>query len=166
MAAGGKTKKGFAMGKTVNMKKKGMAAGGELKNVDSSKNPGLAKLPEDVRNKMGFKKAGGSIKKKKGMAAGGMMKKKGMAAGGMMKKKGMAAGGKTKKGFAMGKTVNMKKKGMAAGGKMKKGFAMGKAVNMKKKGMAAGGRMKKGYANGGQIRGAGMARGVKPTLMR
>ncbi len=155
MAAGGKTKKGFAMGKTVNMKKKGMAAGGELKNVDSSKNPGLAKLPEDVRNKMGFKKAGGSIKKKKGMAAGGMMKKK-----------GMAAGGKTKKGFAMGKTVNMKKKGMAAGGKMKKGFAMGKAVNMKKKGMAAGGRMKKGYANGGQIRGAGMARGVKPTLMR
>jgi len=94
-AAGGATmkkKKGFANGGM--MKKKGFAKGGQLKAVDVSKNPGLAKLPEKVRNNMGFMKNGGSVKKKKGMAAGGMMKKKGMAAGGMMKKKGFAGGGK------------------------------------------------------------------------
>ena len=106
-AAGGSTrmkKKGFAGGGM--MKKKGYAKGGQLKAVDVSKNPGLAKLPEKVRNNMGFMKNGGSVKKKKGMAAGGMMKKKGMAAGGMMKKKGFAKGGM------------MKKKGFAGGGKI------------------------------------------------
>ena len=33
-----------------------------LKPVDKESNPGLAKLPEDVRNKMGFAKKGGSTK--------------------------------------------------------------------------------------------------------
>ena len=33
-----------------------------LKPVDSRENPGLAKLPEDVRNKMGYAKKGGSAK--------------------------------------------------------------------------------------------------------
>ena len=33
--------------------------GGIMKSVDSSKNPGLAKLPTDVRNKMGYMKKGG-----------------------------------------------------------------------------------------------------------
>ncbi len=36
-----------------------------LKPVDTEKNPGLSKLPEDVRNKMGFMKDGGMAKKKK-----------------------------------------------------------------------------------------------------
>ena len=35
-----------------------------LKPVDSEKNPGLAQLPEDVRNKMGFARKGGLMKKK------------------------------------------------------------------------------------------------------
>ena len=32
-----------------------------LKKVDSKKNPGLAKLPTKVRNKMGFMKKGGKV---------------------------------------------------------------------------------------------------------
>lgn len=34
-----------------------------LKPVDKDDNPGLSKLPEDVRNKMGFMKKGGSTSK-------------------------------------------------------------------------------------------------------
>jgi len=37
-----------------------------LKPVDKKKNPGLAKLPTDVRNKMGYMKDGGSVSKAKG----------------------------------------------------------------------------------------------------
>ena len=33
-----------------------------LKKVDSKKNPGLAKLPTRVRNKIGFMKKGGKVK--------------------------------------------------------------------------------------------------------
>lgn len=47
----------------TNVKK--MQSGGSLKSVDSSKNPGLAKLPTEVRNKMGYAKNGGKIKTKK-----------------------------------------------------------------------------------------------------
>ena len=36
-----------------------------LKKVDKSKNPGLAKLPEKVRNKMGFLAKGGKVSKYK-----------------------------------------------------------------------------------------------------
>ena len=35
-------------------------SGGMLKETDSSKNPGLAKLPTEVRNKMGYMKKGGT----------------------------------------------------------------------------------------------------------
>ena len=41
-----------------------------MKEVDKKKNPGLAKLPTKVRNKMGYKKKGGAVKK----MGGGMMK--------------------------------------------------------------------------------------------
>ncbi len=41
-----------------------------LKKVDKKKNPGLAKLPEKVRNKMGYMKNGGRVKK----ATGGIVK--------------------------------------------------------------------------------------------
>ena len=34
----------------------------DLKKVNSKKNPGLAKLPTQVRNKMGFMKKGGAVK--------------------------------------------------------------------------------------------------------
>ena len=37
-----------------------------LKPVDKKKNPGLAKLPTKVRNKMGYMKKGGVVKKKEG----------------------------------------------------------------------------------------------------
>ena len=37
-----------------------------LKPVDKKKNPGLAKLPTGVRNKMGYMKKGGVVKKKEG----------------------------------------------------------------------------------------------------
>ena len=41
-----------------------MQKGGKvLKPVDKSKNPGLAKLPTKVRNKMGFMQDGGMVKK-------------------------------------------------------------------------------------------------------
>ena len=43
-------------------KKINKSGGGSLKSVDVDKNPGLAKLPTSVRNKMGFAKAGGKVK--------------------------------------------------------------------------------------------------------
>jgi len=42
----------------------GMAGGGNMKDVPTN-NPGLKKLPEDDRNKMGFKAYGGKMKKGK-----------------------------------------------------------------------------------------------------
>ena len=50
-------------------KMKKMQKGGSLKAVDSSKNPGLAKLPTAVRNKMGYQKAGGATKAHPGFKA-------------------------------------------------------------------------------------------------
>lgn len=44
--------------------KKPKQKGGRMKPVDKEKNPGLAKLPTAVRNKMGYMKAGGMAKKK------------------------------------------------------------------------------------------------------
>ena len=52
------------------MKKK-MKMGGSLKSVDKGKNPGLAKLPTPVRNKMDYKKHGGDVDM---MQAGGVVK--------------------------------------------------------------------------------------------
>ena len=37
-----------------------------LKDVDSEENPGLSKLPEAVRNKMGYKRSGGKVSYKSG----------------------------------------------------------------------------------------------------
>jgi hypothetical protein len=47
--------------KAKGIKPKKMAAGGDLKEVDSVENPGLAKLPTEVRNKMGYMKEGGGV---------------------------------------------------------------------------------------------------------
>ena len=47
-------------------KKINKSGGGSLKSVDVDKNPGLAKLPTPVRNKMGYAKAGGKVYRKKG----------------------------------------------------------------------------------------------------
>lgn len=79
------------------------AGGGMLKAPD---NPGLKKLPTEVRNKMGYMKKGGSVKKGyHKMPDGSVMKnsahKKKMAHGGMVgkcKRDGIAVRGKTKAG--------------------------------------------------------------------
>lgn len=59
---------------------KKMSTGGAMKDVPASKK-GLAKLPTEVRNKMGYKKNGGSVGKAK---TGGTVKYK---MGGAMKGK-------------------------------------------------------------------------------
>ena len=64
----------YSRGQGVNMRSKrvptelmdrgAMKKGGSaLKSVDKSKNPGLAKLPTQVRNKMGYMKKGGAVRK-------------------------------------------------------------------------------------------------------
>ena len=79
-AMGGMMKKGYAKG-GMKKKKKGYAMGG-LKSP-SADQKGLKKLPENVRNKMGYLSKGGMMKK--GYAKGGMqMKKKGYARGGFL----------------------------------------------------------------------------------
>jgi hypothetical protein len=65
-------------------KGKKFGSGGALKATDSSENPGLSKLPTEVRNKMGYMKKGGTAKKYK---EGGMMDKKDMAQDKKMAKK-------------------------------------------------------------------------------
>ena len=80
-----------------------------LKPVDKEKNPGLAKLPTEVRNKMGFMKDGGMVleiglrpatKKENKMAKEMMGKRpKKMAGGGMVARgTGAAIRGKGFKG--------------------------------------------------------------------
>jgi hypothetical protein len=92
--------------------------GGTMKKIDMKKNPGMAKLPTAVRNKMGFMKEGGAahsdIKKDKPMmkkvaasAVKGHEKRlHGMKAGGMAKGGGCEVRGKTK-----GTMIKMKKGG-------------------------------------------------------
>jgi len=104
-------------------KGKKFASGGSLKEVDSSENPGLSKLPTEVRNKMGYMKKGGMAMKKgmHKMPDGKMMKdsdmpKKKMNMGGMAYKEGgkadMAQDKKTAK-----KAVGMHEKQLHGGKK-------------------------------------------------
>lgn len=46
----------------------------KLKKVDKKKNPGLAKLPTKVRNKMGYMKKGGKVGMGKAMRGGGCVR--------------------------------------------------------------------------------------------
>tara|TARA_Y100000592_G_scaffold42331_1_gene67303 strand:- start:490 stop:1395 length:906 start_codon:yes stop_codon:yes gene_type:complete len=85
------------------------AKGGKtLKSVDSSKNPGLSKLPKEVRNKMGYMEEGGKMPK---MMYGGKMKKmkKGGKAG--FKPHMMYKDGKGVKANTYEKHLSLKKKG-------------------------------------------------------
>ena len=63
----GKIKDYPGMKKIIEMNKKGKKrfrdGGSAMKPVDKSKNPGLAKLPTAVRNKMGYMKDGGKVRK-------------------------------------------------------------------------------------------------------
>ena len=86
-----------------------------MKPVDSNENPGLAKLPTEVRNKMGYMKKGGKVKHSDMSKDMPMMKKvAGEAVKGHEKKMHkMAGGGVTRadgcvsKGHTKGKMVKM-----------------------------------------------------------
>jgi hypothetical protein len=82
------------------MTTKGYAKGG-LKDTTEDQT-GLRSLPEKVRNKIGFKKAGGMMNTKGGMKGGGMTTKGGMKGGGMTTKGGMKGGGMATKGNTKG----------------------------------------------------------------
>jgi len=94
-----------------NMPGQKMMKGGKMKKVDAEKNPGLAKLPTEVRNKMGYMAMGGMMKADEDFMYGGKMMKK-MMKGGKMKDS-MMYGGKMKKA---GHGMKMKKGSMYPGG--------------------------------------------------
>jgi hypothetical protein len=121
--------------------------GGALKETDAETNPGLAKLPTDVRNKMGYMKKGGDVKESKAMVKKeiGFMKKAG-APKSMIKHEMAEAKGMKKGGMAECKTVAKKEvkshekrmHGMAKGGSIDGCAVRGKTkatmVKMKKGG--------------------------------
>jgi hypothetical protein len=101
--------------------------GGTMKPVDMKKNPGMAKLPTAVRNKMGYMKDGGAahsdvkmdkkvVKKAVGMHEkqlhGGKKSDMSMLkSGGMAAKKMARGGGIETKGKTKGAMIKMKKGG-------------------------------------------------------
>ena len=60
MSGLGKQLRGSGIAKIQNQRTPFAEGSKGLKEVDSEKNPGLAKLPTEVRNKMGYMKKGGS----------------------------------------------------------------------------------------------------------
>jgi len=104
-----------SVGREFNKADKGKTfkEGGTMKKIDAKKNPGMAKLPTAVRNKMGFMKEGGKahsdIAKDKPM----MKKVAAKAVKGHEKRlHGMAKGGGVEmKGKTKGKMVKMNKGG-------------------------------------------------------
>ena len=112
--------KGGGMMKSKMNTKGGMKGGGMMKSkmgmkMGGLKTPtadqkGLKKLPEEVRNNMGFKKAGGMMKTK-GYAMGGM-KTKGYAVGGVKTKGAAKSSGRGRgiesKGVRPAKMVKMR----------------------------------------------------------
>jgi hypothetical protein len=113
MAGGGMMKskmntKGGMKGGGMMKSKMGMKMGG-LK-TPTADQKGLKKLPEEVRNNMGFKKAGGMMKTK-GYAMGGM-KTKGYAVGGVKTKGAAKSSGRGRgiesKGVRPAKMVKMR----------------------------------------------------------
>lgn len=120
-------------------KSKKFGSGGALKAVDSSENPGLSKLPTEVRNKMGYMKKGGMAKKT--MKKGGMCK--GYAEGGMadikqdkaMAKKAVGMHEKQLHGGKKSDLTKLKKGGMCG---YSKGGQLAKANGVAKKGKTKG----------------------------
>jgi hypothetical protein len=101
--------------------------GGEMKSVDMKKNPGVAKLPTAVRNKMGFMSKGG-------MAEGGksdMKQDKGMMQKAVNKHEGRLHKGEPMTKLAKGGTFRASANGIASKGKTK-----GTQIKMTKGGMA------------------------------
>jgi hypothetical protein len=127
-----------SVGKDFNQADKGrkFAKGGDMKPVDMKKNPGVAKLPTAVRNKMGFMNKGGmaeggksDIKQDKGMMQKAVNKHEGRLHKGepmtKLNKGGMAASkmgsvktsatrdGVASKGKTKGKMIKMNMGGRA-----------------------------------------------------
>ena len=110
-----------SVGKDFNKADKGKTfkEGGTMKPVDMEKNPGVAKLPTAVRNKMGFMKEGGMAKSdmKEDMPMMKKVAKKEVKAHEKSMHK-MAGGGVTRadgcvsKGHTKGKMISMKSGGM------------------------------------------------------
>lgn len=61
-AGGGKVQTSADTARKLATEMGGMKDGGAMKPVDEAKNPGLSKLPSEVRNKMGYMKKGGKPK--------------------------------------------------------------------------------------------------------
>ena len=96
-----KTRSGMLQMPNASLKKfRGFNEGGDtMKPVDKEKNPGLAKLPTEVRNKMGYMKKGGMA----------MFEKSGKD----VEKKGMKEGSKADMALDKKQMMGMKKGGMA-----------------------------------------------------
>ena len=116
-------------------KGKKFGSGGALKAVDSSDNPGLSKLPTEVRNKMGYMKKGGMAKKYK---EGGMMDKKDMAQDKKTVKKAVGMHEKQLHGGKKSDLTKLKKGGMAKGCGYSKGGQLSKANGIAVKGKTKG----------------------------
>ena len=137
-------------------KSKKFGSGESLKTKDLSGNPGLSKLPTEVRNKMGYMKKGGMAKMHK-MPDGKMMKdsdmaKKKMNMGGMAYKEGGKADMAQDKKMAK-KAVGMHEKQLHGGKKSDLAkLKMGGMAKMKSGGMAkcakGGGIEKRGKTKG------------------
>jgi hypothetical protein len=116
-------------------KTKKFGSGGSLKAVDSSANPGLSKLPTEVRNKMGYMKKGGMAKKYK---EGGMMDKKDMAQDKKTAKKAIGMHESQLHGGKKSDLTKLKKGGMAKGCGYSKGGQLAKANGVATKGKTKG----------------------------
>ena len=137
---------------------------GDLVEVDSTKNPGLSKLPTEVRNKMGYMKKGGMAK---GYKEGGCATKSDAK---MIAKKevkghessmhGMKKGGACK-GYAKGGIIEKgtKEKYASKAAMMKHEKKESKAEEMKEHGMKKGGMCGGKYARGGGIEVRGKTKG-------
>jgi len=136
-------------------KSKKFGSGGALKAVDSSDNPGLSKLPTEVRNKMGYMKKGGMAK---GYAKGGCATKSDAKMIAKKEVKGHESSmHKMKKGGVVEKGTGEKYASKAA--MMKHEKKETKAQEMKEHGMKKGGMCGGKYARGGGIEVRGKTKG-------
>jgi len=124
-----------SVGKDFNQADKGrkFSEGGDMKPVDMKKNPGVAKLPTAVRNKMGFMKEGGmahkDVKMDKKMMQKAVNKHEGRLHQGSTKTK-LASGGMAPSKMGSVKT-SATRDGVASKGKTK-----GKMIKMNMGGSA------------------------------
>ena len=103
-----------SVGKDFSTADKGrkFSKGGDMKSVDMEKNPGMAKLPTAVRNKMGYMKKGGmaeggkaDMKQDKGMMQKAVNKHEGRLHKGAAMTKLAKGGGIESRGKTKGKII-------------------------------------------------------------